>query len=217
MSLIFLLAISARAQDAVLISEGNFVRGLIKGTNFESVFIEIEDQGVKEYKAKDVRSFLWNGDTYESKPLIINKKALVLFLKLEEGGKINLYSLGSTSEIETPNNYRPQTKRKPSIGISMGAGGMGSGIGVSIGGGSGNIEPETRPITKIKVQYYLEKPGTGPIQEIFLDAKHLAGAKNLLLQKIGDDDGLAESIRQSNNFDEKIIFALVKSYNAAAK
>lgn len=209
------------AQDAVLISEGNFIRGEVKGTNFESVFLQTEEQGLKEFKAKDVVSFIWNGDTYVSKPYIINKKAAVKFFKLLEGGKVNLYSVGGTSGVAEP--VQPRVKARPSFGVGMGTGGgMGGGLGggVSINLGrnrAANAEGPVGAQPKPKEIYFLEKPGTGPMQEIFVNGSKTAATKTLLLQKLTGDEGLAESIKATDNFDEKMIIALIKSYNESIK
>lgn len=215
-----LLVLGAEAQDAVLISEGNFVRGEIKGTNFESVFIQVEDQGVKEYKAKDIKSFLWNGDTYESKPIIVGKKAAIKFFKLIEGGKVNLYAYGSTSGVEEPTK-QPRVKARPSVGLGMGTGGLGGGLGggvsINLGGRRSAPEQPAGAAPKAKVFYFIEKPGTGPIQEIAADGSKTAATKALLLQKLTGDEGLTESIKATEFFDEKMLIALVKSYNESVK
>ena len=208
------------AQDAVLISEGNFVRGEIKGTNYESVFIQIEEQGLKEYKAKDIKSFLWNGDTYESKPYIVGKKAVVKFFRLVEGGTVNLYAVGGTSGVEEP--VQPRVKARPTFGVGMGTGGgmgggLGGGVSINLGGGRGGVERPAGAAPKAKVFYFIEKPGTGPMQEIAADGSRTAATKNLLLAKLTGDDGLAESIKATESFDEKMLIALVKSYNEAVK
>lgn len=203
------------SQDAVLISEGNFVRGVIQGTNFESVFLQTEEDGVKEYKAKDIKSFLWNGDTYESKPIIIGKKAAIKFFKLIEGGTVNLYSYGSTSAVEE--KLQPRVKARPTFGVGMGAGGgMGGGISIDLGGRRAQEQP-TSAVPKAKVFYFIEKPGTGPIQEINADGSKTAATKNLLLAKLTGDEGLTESIKATESFDEKTLIALVKSYNESVK
>lgn len=214
---VFLL-LSSRlfAQDAVLISEGNFVRGIIQGTNFESVFLQTEEEGVKEYKAKDIKSFLWNGDTYESKPIIIGKKAAIKFFKLIEGGKVNLYSYGSTSAVEE-RTMQPRVKARPTFGVGMGSGGgMGGGISIDLGGRRAQEQP-AGAAPKAKVFYFIEKPGTGPIQEINADGSKTAATKNLLLAKLTGDEGLTESIKATESFDEKVLIALVKSYNESVK
>ncbi|WP_199117278.1 hypothetical protein [Pedobacter sp. ASV28] len=207
------------AQDAVLISEGNFVRGVVQGTNFESVFIQTDEQEVKEYKAKDIQSFIWNGDTYVSKPIIIGKKAAIKFFKLIEGGKVNLYSYGSTSAVEEP--AQPRVKARPTFGVGMGTGGgMGGGLGggVSINlGGRRNTEQPSGAAPKTKVLYFIEKPGTGPIQEIYADGSKTTTTKALLLQKLTGDEGLTESIKATESFDDKTLIALVKSYNESVK
>ena len=217
---ICLLAFAANAQDAVLISEGNFVRGEIKGTNYESVFIQLEEQGLKEYKAKDIRSFLWNGDTYESKPYIVGKKAVVKFFKLIESGKVNLYAVGGTSGVEEP--VQPRVKARPTFGVGMGTGGgmgggLGGGVSINLGGNRGGAERPAGAPPKAKVFYFIEKPGTGPMQEIAADGSRTAATKNLLLAKLTGDEGLTESIKATESFDEKMLIALVKSYNEAVK
>ncbi len=214
------LAFTAKAQDAVLISEGNFVRGEIKGTNYESVFIQIEELGLKEYKAKDIKSFLWNGDTYESKPFIVGKKAAVKFFRLVEGGKVNLYAVGGNSGVEEP--AQPRVKARPTFGVGMGTGGgmgggLGGGVSINLGGGRGGVERPAGAAPKAKVFYFIEKPGTGPMQEIAADGSRTAATKNLLLAKLTGDDGLTESIKATESFDEKMLIALVKSYNEAGK
>jgi len=206
------------AQDAVLISEGNFVRGEIKGTDFESVFIQIEEQGLKEYKAKDIQSFLWNGDTYVSKPIIIGKKAAIKFFKLIEGGKVNLYSIGGTSGVADP--VQPRAKARPTFGVGMGTGGIGGvggGISINLGGNRNDVERPAGAPPKAKEFYFIEKPGTGPIQEITVDGTKTAATKALLLQKLTGDEGLTESIKATESFDEKVLIALVKSYNESVK
>ena len=210
-----LLIVSAKAQDAVLISNGNFVRGVIQSTNFESVFLQTEEDGVKEYKAKDIQSFLWNGDTYVSKPIIIGKKAALKFFKLIEGGVVNLYSYGSTSAVEE--KLQPRVKSRPSFGVGMGTGGgMGGGISIDLGGRRAQEQP-TGSAPKAKVFYFIEKPGTGPIQEIAADGSRTAATKNLLLTKLTGDEGLIESIKATESFNEKTLIALVKSYNESVK
>ena len=218
--LICLLDFGTKAQDAVLISEGNFVRGEIKGTNYESVFIQLEEQGLKEYKAKDIRSFLWNGDTYESKPYIVGKKAVVKFFKLIESGKVNLYAVGGTSGVEEP--VQPRVKARPTFGVGMGTGGgmgggLGGGVSINLGGNRGGAERPAGAPPKAKVFYFIEKPGTGPMQEIAADGSRTAATKNLLLAKLTGDEGLTESIKATESFDEKMLIALVKSYNEAVK
>jgi hypothetical protein len=213
-----LFAVAVSAQDAVLISEGNFVRGEIKGTNYESVFIQIEEQGLKEYKAKDIQSFLWNGDTYVSKPFIVGKKGVIKFFKLIESGKVNLYSVGGTSGVDEP--VQPRQKVRPTFGVGMGTGGMGGvggGISINLGGGRGGGERPAGAAPKPKEFYFIEKPGTGPIQEIVVDGSRTAATKAILLQKLTGDDGLTESIKATESFDEKVLIALVKSYNESVK
>jgi hypothetical protein len=201
------------AQDAVVISEGNFVRGTIQGTNFSTVAILEDDQTVKQYQAKDVQSFLWNGATYESKPIVINKKMEFKFFRLIEAGNINLFSFGEKASTQEP--IEPQrTKIKPSFSVGVGSGGYGGGLGggVSIGGGGRRDDEPQINIPKLKAAYFLEKPGTGPMQEINLANK--TAVKNILLQKMGDDEDLSQRIKNTDSFDVKTLIAFVMAYNA---
>ena len=212
---LFFLSAKLFAQDAVLISEGNFVRGLIKGTNFISVAIAEDNQVIKEYHAKDIQSFLWNGETYVSKPIIVKKKAESRFFKLIETGTVNLYSYGE--KANTPEVVQPRVKVRPSIGIGMGSGGFGGagvGGGITIGGGRRN-DDQTVGAPKGKVSYFIEKPGTGAMQEVNLDNTN--AVKTLLLLKLNNDEDLAESIKATESFDPKNLAAYVKAYNASGK
>ena len=211
---LFLSSTKLFAQDAVLISEGNFVRGVIKGTNFSTVAIQEEDQTIKEYQAKNIQSFIWNGETYASKPIIVKKKMEIRFFKVLETGVVNLYSYGD--KAETPQVIQPRVKVRPTIGVGMGTGGLGGGLGggISIGGGRRNDEP-TNATPKGKVSYFIEKPGTGPMQEDNLDNTN--AVKTILLQKLTNDEDLAESVKATDGFDAKNLAAYVKAYNASGK
>ena len=208
---------SANAQDAVLISEGNFIRGLIKGTNFSSVAIVQDDQTIAEYQAKDIQSFVWNGETYVSKPIVVKKKMEYRFFKLIESGAVNLYAYGEKAVTEQA--AQPRVKVRPTFGVGVGTGGFGGGLGggISIGGGGRRNEEQVNNVPRGKVSYFLEKPGTGPMQEVSLDAGKTAEVKKLLLQKLNNDDDLAQSISATESFDIKNLTAYIKSYNVGHK
>lgn len=204
------------AQDAVVISEGNFIRGTIQGTNFSTVAILEDDKTIKQYEAKDIQSFLWNGATYESKPIVVNKKMEFKFFRLMEGGSVNLYSFGEKAMEEQP--IAPQrSKVKPSFSVGLGSGGFGGGLGggISIGGGGRRDEEPRVQTPKIKTTYFLEKPGTGPMQEINLT--NTTAVKNILVQKLGNDKDLAQRIKDTENFDVKTVTAFVLAYNSGRK
>lgn len=212
----FIVSLKLFAQDAVLISEGNFVRGVIKGTNFITVAIAEDNQLIKEYQAKDIQSFLWNGETYVSKPIIVKKKAESRFFKLVESGTVNLYSYGD--KATTPEAIQPRVKVRPSIGVGMGTGGFGGGGlggGITIGGGGRRNDDQTTAGPKGKVSYFIEKPGTGPMQEVNLDNTN--AVKTLLLLKLNNDEDLAESIKATEGFDAKNLAAYIKAYNSSGK
>ena len=204
----------AKAQDAVVINEGNFVRGVVKGTNYSVVAIEKDDQTVVQYQAKDIESFIWNGETYVSKPILIKKKLEIRFFKLIESGAVNLYSLGDKKVTDQPQQARVRVR--PSFGVGMGSGGFGGGLGggISIGSGGGRRDNETvTNATNGKVFYFIEKPGTGPIQEVVLE--NTSALKVVLLQKLSNDEDLATRIKASEGFTDLNLIAFIKAYNAS--
>ncbi|MCD0487206.1 hypothetical protein LPB86_03140 [Pedobacter sp. MC2016-14] len=208
----------AAAQDAVTIDSTNFVRGTIKSTDFASVFLLNDDKTVTQYQAKDVQSFLWNGDTYVSKPIVFKKNMEFRFFKVIEMGAVNLYSLGgSTGAEEAP---REKTRIRPSVGIGMGTGGFGGvGFGGGITFGGGRRQNEDGSVKASRGVYYIEKLGTGPIQVVAYDGKDADASRTraLLLQKLTNDDDLAERIKATENFDVKTVKAFVAAYNAMHK
>lgn len=214
--LVVILFCSAKlfAQDAVLISEGNFERGVIKASNFNFVAIMNDEQKMKEFDAKDVQSYMWNGVTYISKPVVIKKKIEFRFFKLIESGVVNLYVFGDNefSELLT----QQLVKVRPTIGFGVGSGGVGGGIGGGVNFSGKRIsEAETYNAPRKKVAYFIEKPGTGPMQEVNL--ANTNAVKTILLQKLANDEELAESIKATDGFDEKNLVAYVKAYNTGKK
>ncbi len=208
----------AHAQDAVIIEDGNFIRGTIKGTDFSTVQLLRDDQTLVLYKAKDIKEFLWNGDTFVSKPVVIKKKMEFRFFKIEEHGMVNLYSIGN---ITTEESQEKSVRVRPSIGVGLGSGGYGGvgfGGGISIGGGRRNHNGKGRG--NKKATYYLERLGTGPLLELPLDGTSSAKTdqvKAILLQKLNNDDDLAERIKTTDRFDAKNVQAFVSAYNAMHK
>jgi hypothetical protein len=212
-----LLTSSLFAQDAVLISEGNFVRGVIQGHNFVSVAILNDDQTVVQYQAKDIQSFLWNGETFVSKPIVVKKKMEYRFFKVVEMGKVNLYTygdLGGTPQAAA----QPRVKVRPSVGVGVGSGGYGGGLGGGISidlGGRRRDDNQPTTTTKAKLSYFIEKPGTGPMQEISID--NTTAVKNILLQKLNNDEDLAQSIKATESFDAAKVTAYIKAWNEMHK
>jgi len=206
------------AQDAVIISDGNFVRGTVQGTDFETVRLVKDDKTIAEYKAKDIKEFLWNGDSYMSKPVVVKKKMEHRFFKVEELGAVNLYSMGITSVEEVPEK---RVKVRPSIGVGLGSGGYGGvgvGGGITFGGGRGRDGGKVRK--NRAAVYYIEKLGTGPLQAIPLDGNSESKTeqvKTILLQKLTNDEDLAERIKATESFDAKSVQAYVSAYNAMHK
>lgn len=216
--LLLTTSIVLKAQDAIVISEGNFVRGTIQGTDFSTVVLKNEDESLSQFKAKDIREFLWNGETYVSKPIVIKKKMEHRFFKLIENGAVNLYSIGgSTGGVE---EVQPKRARiRPSVGIGGGTGGfggLGGGVGITIGGGRNRQEEPQSRVTG-PTAYFIEKFGTGPMLEIpeggNSDSKNQQ-IKNILLLKLTNDEDLAERIKATESFDAKLIRSFVAAYNS---
>lgn len=209
---LFLLAASTalKAQDAVLISEGNFVRGVIQSATLNTVSIIADDQTVSQYQAKDIQSYLRNGETFVSKPIVIKKKMDYRFLKVIETGAINLYATGENSAVNTQVSQKP--KVRPSFGVGIGGGGgFGGGISIDLGGRRKNQDQNGNPIAG-KTVYYIEKPGTGPMQELNIEATN--ATRNILLNKLADDEELIQSVKAADAFDAKNLAAYIRSYNS---
>lgn len=216
-----LSAILTKAQDAIVISEGNFVRGTITGMDFTTVMLKNDDDGsLSPYKAKDIKEFLWNGDTYVSKPIVVKKRMEIGFFKLIEQGTVNLYSVGGTSAVEEAQPKRARIR--PSIGIGGGTGGfggIGGGVGITLGGGRNREDSQPRQAGP--TAYFLERFGSGPMVEIPVNAGNSDNKnqqiKSALLQKLSNDDDLAERIKATESFDSKLIRAFVAAYNEMRK
>lgn len=207
----------ATAQDAIVISDGNFVRGTIQGADFSTVMLKNDDNGaLTPYKAKDIKEFLWNGDTYVSKPIVVKKRMEIGFFKLIERGTVNLYSVGGNSAVEEPQAKRARIR--PSIGIGGGTGGfggLGGGVGITLGGGRNREDNQPRQVGP--TAYFVERFGTGPMVELPVNAGNSENKnqliKNALLQKLSNDEDLAERIKATETFDAKLIRAFVAAYN----
>lgn len=211
-------SIAIKAQDAVVISAGNFIRGTIQGTDFSTVILKNEDESLSQFKAKDIKEFLWNGETYVSKPIVIKKRMEHRFFKLLEQGAVNLYSIGGSTG---PEEVQPKrTRIRPSIGVGGGTGGfggLGGGVGITIGGGR-NRQEEQQPRSALPTAYFIEKFGTGPMLEVPADAGNSDNknqqVKNILLLKLTNDEDLSERIKATESFDAKLIRSFVAAYNA---
>lgn len=211
----------ASAQDVVLISDGNFVRGTIQGTDYASVAMKKDDGTVALFNAKDIKEFVWNGEAFVSKPIVIKKKMEHRFFRLLEQGAVNLYSIGGSTGVEQPKPKR--AKVRPQIGIGGGTGGfggMGGGVGISFGGG-GRSENDGQPARVMPTAYFIERFGSGPMLELPVEGGNSEGKntqiRNALLQKLTNDEDLAERIKATETFDAKLIRAFVTAYNDMKK
>lgn len=214
------MVVAVKAQDAVIISEGNFVRGTVQATDFSTVILKNDDETISQYKAKDIKEFLWNGETYVSKPIVIKKRMEHRFFRIIERGTVNLYSIGGNASAEAPEARRPRIR--PSVGIGGGTGGfggIGGGVGITLGGGRNRDEGQARKAGP--TAYFLERFGTGPMVEIPVNAGNSDNknqlVKNALLQKLTNDEDLTERINATESFDAKLIQAFVAAYNEMHK
>jgi hypothetical protein len=219
-SAVFLLccsiALAVAGQDVVMLDSANFVRGTIKGTDYSTVSLLKDDQVEVLYKAKDVKEFLWNGETYVSKPIINKNKAENRFFKVVEIGAVNLYAIGEQSAVAAPQEKRVRVSPQVGIGLGNGGfGGVGFGGGITIGGGRRNAAKQSGGR---KALYFIEKPGTGPMLEIQLNnGGDQQRVKQILLDKLNNDEDLAERIKETEQFDAKSVAAFVKAYNLMHK
>jgi hypothetical protein len=218
--LFFPITFTTYAQDFIVKNNDEVIRGTIKGTDYFSVFISANDETDVILPAKDVKNFFWNGDSFVSKGFANGRNFEYRFVKVIEMGTVNLYSFGGGTLV--PQVKEKKVKFRPSIGIGTGTGGyggMGMGGGISIGGGR-NSAPE-RPAGAPAVRYFIEKPGTGPLQEVPMkaiteDAKKVE-VKNILLQKVGDQPTLKAKIAAGTDFNSRDVIEWVKEYNATKK
>lgn len=210
----------AAAQDVVMLDSANFVRGTIKGTDYNTVSLIKDDQVEVLYKAKDVKEFLWNGETYVSKPIVNNKKVENRFFKVLELGAVNMYAIGEQSALTEPQQKR--VRISPQFGVGLGSGGFGGGGfggvglggGISIGGGRRNNAKQAQGR---KALYFIEKPGTGPMLELQVNAGDQQRIKQILLEKLNNDEDLEGRIKETESFDAKSIAAYIKAYNLMHK
>jgi hypothetical protein len=207
-----------KAQDAVVIDSGNFVRGTIQGTDYASVTLLKDDKTIATYKAKDIKNFMWNGEQFVSKPIVVKKRMEFRFFKAVETGAVNLYALGDNALPSEPKAGR--TRITPSFGLGLGTGGFGGvglGGGISFGGGRRKSDQDASNGTR--TVYYIEKPGTGPLQFIAVDGRNsdTESTRTLLLQKLNNDEDLAERIKDAEGFDSRNIKAFINAYNAMHK
>lgn len=225
LSFILLLSIitfAASAQDAVVIDTGNFIRGTIQGTDYQVVSLKKDDGSIQQFQAKDIKEFLWNGVTFVSRPFVANKRTDYRFFKLVEAGSVNLYAMGGSTVVE---KKRRKLRFSPSFGVGIGVGsggysGVGLGGGISFGGGGGRRDDaDDQQRTDRRALYYIEKPGAGEMLEITPDNEtseaNTQYIKDALLEKLSDDNDLAERIKNMDTFNVKTIQSLVKTYNLA--
>lgn len=208
------------AQDFIVKNNDEVIRGTIKGTDYFAVFISANDEADVVLAAKDVKNFFWNGDTYLSKGFPNGKNFEYRFVKVIEMGTVNLYAFGGGTLV--PQAKEKRARFRPNIGIGMGSGGfggMGLGGGISIGSNR-NDAPQNLP-GAAAVRYFIEKPGTGPIQELPIRAitadEKKAVVKNILLQKLGDLPEIKTKIDESTELNSREVINFVRAYNQVKK
>ncbi|WP_231425794.1 hypothetical protein [Pedobacter sp. Leaf250] len=222
-TILFLLftANTISAQDFIVKNNDDVIRGTIKGTDYYSVYISANDEADVILPAKDVKNFFWNGNSFLSKGFANGKNFEYRFVKLIELGAVNLYSFGGGTLV--PAVKEKKVKFRPSIGIGTGTGnfgGMGMGGGIGVGLDNRNAAPE-RPAGAPAIRYFIEKPGSGPLQEVpmkaITDEDKTANVKTILLQKLGDNLSLKSKVESSTALNSREVIELIKEYNAAKK
>ncbi|MFD2285415.1 hypothetical protein GJU39_04505 [Pedobacter petrophilus] len=213
--LFFAISMTGSAQDFIVKNNDDVIRGTIKGTDYFSVFISANDQQDVILPAKEVKNFFWNGNSFLSKGFANGKNFEYRFVKVMEIGTVNLYSFGGGTLM--PAVKEKKVRFRPSVGIGTGTGGfggMGVGGGISIGGGR-NAAPERSGAAAVR--YFIEKPGTGPLQEVpmkaITDEDKKAGVKTVLLQKLGDQPGLKAKIETATDLNSRDVVSWVQEYN----
>ncbi|WP_131537485.1 hypothetical protein [Pedobacter nototheniae] len=217
--LFFLSVTVVLAQDFVVRSDDEVIRGTIKGTDYFAVFISQNDETDVVLSAGNVKSFFWNGDTYLSKGFANGKNFEYRFVKVIEMGAVNLYAFGGGTLV--PAQKQRKVRFSPSVGIGAGTGGysgMGLGGGISIGGGIGGRNDRSEKLAgSPAVRYFIEKPGTGPMQELpikaITEADKKSAVKSILLQKLGDQPELLEKVEANTELNSRDVIELVKAYN----
>jgi len=205
------------AQDFIVKNNDDVIRGTIKGTDYFSVLISANDESDVVLPAKDVKNFFWNGNTFLSKGFANGKNFEYRFVKVIELGAVNLYSFGGGDLVPAAKDRK--VRFRPSVGIGAGTGGfggMGMGGGISIGGGGSSRREKQAGAPAVR--YFIEKPGSGPLQEVLMkavtDEDKKAGVKTVLLQKLGDQPALKSKIETATDLNSKDVVEWIKEYNA---
>lgn len=206
------------AQDFIVKNNDDVIRGTIKGTDYFSVLISANDESDVVLPAKDVKNFFWNGNAFLSKGFANGKNFEYRFVKVMELGAVNLYSFGGGDLVPAAKDRK--VRFRPSVGIGAVTGGFGGmGGGISIGGGG--IARREKPAGASAVRYFIEKPGSGPLQELSVkaitDDDKRAAVRTILLQKLGDAPGFKEKVEYSAEYNIRDVIELVKAYNEVKK
>lgn len=218
LSFFSILSLSTFAQDAIIISPGNFIRGTIQGTDYKTVGMKNDEGTLNQYQAKDIQEFQWNGETYVSKPFVSNNKTDYRFFKLIEHGELNLYTMGGKTSAKTKPKKKIQFS--PSIGLGIGSGGyrgFGMGGGISFGGGRRDDDGEAKPDRRALI-YIASNKTPDTILEITPDGDQSEQNSNYirstLTEYMSDDQDLINRLKDTKKFDAKTIVSFVKAYNS---
>lgn len=209
-------ALNLSAQDFIIKNNDDVIRGTIKGTDFYSVVINENDKKEVIFLAKDVKNFFWNGNSFLSKGFAGRKDLEFRFVKVLEIGAVNLYSFGGENlGVKVPTEKRGRFRPSIGIGTGIGGGGYGGG-GISIGAGLGRNAANVENLN-LTTRYFIEKPGTGPMQELpikaITDEDRKVAVKNILLQKLGDKPEIKAKLESNTELNSRDVTELVKAYN----
>lgn len=183
-------AVSVSAQDYVIKTSGDTIKGVIVRFDVGLVKIKPDSGKAVKFQAAEVKQFVRGGNLFLSREIYsYNLGSEFRFLELEEKGVVNLLTIRGTSNA-------PMMMVNPS-----GGGGM-----MMMGGG------RQRP------SYYVEKAGEVTVLHetvagSFSSAKRIKEVRTILMGVMGDDAALAEKIQTITLFSIKVVQELVKEYN----
>lgn len=185
------------------------------GTDYYVVQYEMKENAPLIQPATEIKQFVWNGETYMSKPVARKNELEFRFFKVLEFGSVNLYAFGGSGLAPAP-SAKSSSSWKPDINIGMGSGGgVGLGSGINIGGRPNS--PAAMPQSRQAPQtYFIEKPGAVPLQEIPLhlqDRKQQQGIRRTLERMFNNDAELNTLIQSTARINIETLAEVVLNYN----
>lgn len=184
LALFLIVNLQLFAQDYIIRSIGDTVRGTILRSTISMVKIQpVSGKSIK-FSPLEIREFRQEGTLFLSREMYGKYGNEQKFIGVEIEGKVNLLSLDGSAPVM----------------MSGGGGGM----MMMSGGGRGTYYVEKKGEVTV-----LQDVITGA----FSGEKRLKEVRAILLAVMGDDDELATRINETGYFSGKIIRKLVEDYN----